>query len=203
MRVHREEVLACRRCESVVGPSVIGPANGSAIYAIGQAPGPHEARKGRPFAHTAGKALFGWFERIGVDERSYRERVYIAAVARCFPGKAGKGDRLPNAAEIEACRPFVAHEVGLLRPALVIPIGRLAIAEVLGEKRFQLKDVVGKELRTSFHGVEVDVIPLPHPSGLSAWPKVEPGKTLLARALERLAAHSTWRATFAERAAMV
>src|SRR5690606_13892433 len=148
LSVHREEVLGCRRCESVVGPSVIGPANVSAIYAIGQAPGPHEAKKGRPFGHTAGKALFGWFERIGVDEGSYRERVYIAAVARCFPGKAsGQGDRLPNAAEIEACRPFIAREVELLRPELVIPIGRLAIAEVLGQKRFQLKDVVGKELR--------------------------------------------------------
>lgn len=204
LSVHREEVLGCRRCESVVGPSVIGPANVSAIYAIGQAPGPHEAKKGRPFGHTAGKALFGWFERIGVDEGSYRERVYIAAVARCFPGKAsGQGDRLPNAAEIEACRPFIAREVELLRPELVIPIGRLAIAEVLGQKRFQLKDVVGKELRASFHGVEVDVIPLPHPSGLSAWPKVEPGKTLLTRALDLLAAHPTWRATFAERAVTV
>ena len=197
LRVHREEVLACRRCASVVGPSVIGPPNASAIYAIGQAPGPREASLGRPFAHTAGKALFGWLARIGVDEATYRERVYIAAVARCFPGRGnGKGDRLPSPDEIEACRPFIAREVELLRPALVIPIGRLAIAEVLGDKRFQLTDVVGRMHRARLHGIDADVIPLPHPSGLSAWPKIEPGKTLLARALALLAEHPTWRATF-------
>src|SRR5690606_7191366 len=109
LALHREEVLACKRCATVVGPSVVGPPIASAIYAIGQAPGPHEAKKGRPFAHTAGKALFGWLERIGVDEATYRERVYMAAVTRCFPGKgsgASKGDRVPSPEEIEACRPF-------------------------------------------------------------------------------------------------
>ena len=197
LRVHRDEVLACRRCPGVVGPSVIGPPNASAIYAIGQAPGPREASLGRPFAHTAGKALFGWLARIGVDEATYRERVYIAAVARCFPGRgAGQGDRVPSRDEIEACRPFIAREVELLRPSLVIPIGRLAIAEVLGDKRLSLADVVGRAHRARLHGVDADVIPLPHPSGLSAWPKIEPGKTLLARALALLAAHPTWRATF-------
>ena len=204
LRVHRDEVLACRRCETVVGPSVIGPPIASAIYAIGQAPGPHEAGKGRPFAHTAGKALFGWFARIGVDEATYRERVYMAAVTRCFPGKgpgASKGDRVPSADEIEACRPFVAREIALMRPSLILPIGRLAIAEVLDTSRFKLADVVGRSFRARFHGVEADVVPLPHPSGLSAWPKVEPGKTLLDRALSLLADHPAWRATFTDRAA--
>ena len=198
LRVHREEVLACRRCETVVGPSVIGPAIASRIYAIGQAPGPHEAGKGRPFAHTAGRTLFQWTASIGVDEALYRERVYIAAVARCFPGRgSGKGDRLPSSEEIERCRPFVAREIAILRPELVIAIGRLAIAEVIG--RFaKLEDVVGAVHRARFHDVEVDVVPLPHPSGLSAWPKIEPGKTLLARALRLLSEHPTWRATFAD-----
>lgn len=196
--MHRDEVLACRRCETVVGPSVIGPPIASRIYAIGQAPGPHEASKGRPFAHTAGKALFGWFERIGVDEATYRQRVYMAAVTRCFPGKgAGKGDRVPSADEILACRPFVAREIELTRPSLVIPIGRLAIAEVLGTSKFRLADVVGRSFEVRYHGVDADVVPLPHPSGLSAWPKVEPGKTLLDRALALLSEHPTWRATVA------
>ncbi len=191
--------MACRRCPSVVGPSVSGPPIASPIYALGQAPGPREAAIGRPFGNTAGKALFGWFERLGVDEATYRERVYMSAVARCFPGKgpgASKGDRVPSQGEIETCRPFVAREVELLAPSLVIPIGRLAIGEVLGLARFRLADVVGRTHRAAFHGVETDVVPLPHPSGLSAWPKIEPGRTLLARALELLAAHPTWRATF-------
>jgi uracil-DNA glycosylase len=197
--VHRDEVAACRRCASVVGPSVIAPPLASSIYALGQAPGPHEAEKGRPFAHTAGKALFGWLARIGVDEATYRERVYMAAVARCFPGKgagASKGDRVPSPDEIEACRPFIARELELLQPTLVMPIGRLAIAEVLDRSRFQLADVVGQTFGARYHGLDVDVIPLPHPSGLSAWPKIEPGKTLLATALSLLSDHPTWRATF-------
>src|SRR5690606_7169426 len=60
LKAHRHEVLACRLCATVVGPPVIGPPIPSAIYAIGQAPGPHEAKKGRPFGHTAGKTLFSW-----------------------------------------------------------------------------------------------------------------------------------------------
>lgn len=191
--------MSCVRCSSVVGPPVIGPAIVSRIYAIGQAPGPREASKGRPFAHTAGKRMFEWFARIGVDEPTYRERVYMSAVTRCFPGKgagASKGDRVPSADEIAQCRPYVAREIELLSPELVIPIGRLAIAEVLGEAGFRLEQVIGRDFRRPFHGVTVDVIPLPHPSGLSAWPKVEPGKTLLAQALSRIAEHATWRRTF-------
>jgi uracil-DNA glycosylase len=200
LRVHREEVLACRLCKGVVGPSVIGPPIVAAIYALGQAPGPHEAAKCRPFAHTAGKALFGWLARIGVDEATYRERVYMAAVARCFPGKGkGQGDRVPSADEIAACRPFIAREIELLRPTLIVPIGRLAIREVLAREA-PLAEVIGRVYRTRFHTIEADVIPLPHPSGLSAWPKIEPGKTLLTRALSLLADHPTWRATFAQRA---
>jgi len=74
---------------------------------------------------------------------------------------------------------------------------------VLGTTRFSLADELGRSLRLRFHGLQADAVPLPHPSGLSAWPKVEPGKTLLARALDLLAAHPTWRATFAERAVTV
>lgn len=201
LRLHRDEAQTCARCETMVGPAVIGPPIVSRIYAIGQAPGPHEARKGRPFAHTAGKRLFDWMATIGVDETSYRERVYMAAVARCFPGPGkGKGDRVPSKDEIERCRPFVVRELELLRPELVIPIGRLAIAEVLGPPVPKLEDVIGTMRRVRLHGHEVDVISLPHPSGLSAWPKIEPGRALLARALGLLADHPTWRAAFPDRA---
>jgi uracil-DNA glycosylase len=199
LAVHREAVIACRACATVVGPPVIGPPIGSAIYAFGQAPGPHEAGLGRPFAYTAGKTLFKWMQTIGVDEPTYRGRVYMGAVLRCFPGKspAGKGDRVPAPPEIERCASHVAREIALLRPTLIIPIGRLAIGEVLGAPCPKLEDIVGEQLRVRFHDHQADAIPLPHPSGLSAWPKIEPGKTLLARALALLAAHPTWRATFA------
>ena len=173
------------------GPPVHGPAVDSRIFLLGQAPGPHEARFGRPFAWHAGKTLFRWLEQAtGAGEQEVRARVYISAVVRCFPGKtAGGGDRLPGPAECARWRHFIEHEMRILRPRLVIPVGRLAIGEVLGAPE-PLAGVVGRSFRVHYHGVEVDVIPLPHPSGASTWFKLEPGRTLLARALELVAAHA-------------
>ncbi|MBK9518257.1 MAG: uracil-DNA glycosylase [Anaeromyxobacter sp.] len=171
------------------GPTVHGPPVVSGVFLLGQAPGPHEAALGRPFAWTAGKTLFRWLERAtGAGEALVRERVYISAVARGFPGKArGGGDRVPTPDEIALWRPFVAREVALLRPRLVVPIGRLAIGEVLGER--PLAEVVGRSFEVTWHGVATQVVPLPHPSGASTWYKVEPGRALTERALELLGRH--------------
>src|SRR5205814_746694 len=88
-------------------------------------------------------------------------------------------------------RRFLERETHALRPELVIPVGTLAIAEVLGPgaATAKLTEVVGIQKRATYHGVEVDVIALPHPSGASTWHKVEPGKKLLARALRLVARH--------------
>lgn len=181
----------------MIGPVVHGPAIASRVYAIGQAPGPHEGKFGKPFAWTAGKTLFGWFQKAyGIDEEAFRARVYFAAVARCFPGKVkGGADRKPDPLEILNCRPFIAAEVEALQPDLVIPIGLVAIEQVIARK-VQLKDVVGETLRVTFHGREVDVICLPHPSGASTWHRVEPGIGLLQKALRVLGEHPAWRETF-------
>jgi uracil-DNA glycosylase len=91
----------------------------------------------------------------------------------------------------------VAREVRILRPTLVLPVGRLAIQEVLGHTE-PIAAVVGRALRTQFHGVPVDVIPLPHPSGASTWFKMEPGRRLLEEALALIAAHPEVTRTFPE-----
>jgi uracil-DNA glycosylase len=70
----------------------------------------------------------------------------------------------------------------------VLPVGTLAIERVLASKD-KLNDLIGTVRHTSYHGVETDVIALPHPSGASPWHKMEPGKTLLTRALAKIAAH--------------
>ena len=89
----------------MIGPVVTGQALLSKVMLIGQAPGDREGAAGKPFAWTAGKTLFQWFEGIGLDEHSFRSRVYMAAVCRCFPGKKPRGgDRVPDAGEIERCR---------------------------------------------------------------------------------------------------
>jgi uracil-DNA glycosylase len=173
------------------GPVVHGPPVPSPVLLLGQAPGPHEGALGRPFAWTAGRTMFGWFERsLGLDEAAFRSSIYMAAVARCFPGKAsGGGDRRPDAEEVARCESWLARETAILKPELVIAVGTLAIERVLGVKA-PLADVVGTTRRARWHGADVDVIPLPHPSGASPWHKIEPGKALLERALVLLAKHA-------------
>ena len=85
MRGHRVALANCSRCPSMTGPVVSGSPVLSPILLIGQAPGDKEGGFGKPFAWTAGKTMFKWFERIGIDEQSFRQRVYMAAVCHCFP----------------------------------------------------------------------------------------------------------------------
>jgi uracil-DNA glycosylase len=174
----------------MVGPVVHGPPVESRVMLVGQAPGPREGSFGKPFAWTAGRTMFGWFERtLGVDEETFRARVYMAAIARCFPGKAtGGGDRKPDAEEVARCETWLAREVAILEPELVVAVGTLAIERVLGEKG-KLAEVVGTARRVHWHGRQLDVIALPHPSGASPWHKMDPGKALLDKALARLARH--------------
>ncbi len=191
----KRHLMKCRLCAEMVPPVVAGEAVRSKIFLVGQAPGPREGSLGRPFAWTAGKTLFRWFDGIGVDETTFRARAHMAAVARCFPGKAkGGGDRVPSRSEIEACRPWMEQEATLQRPELVIPVGGLAIRQILDAPR--LADVIGSEHRCTFFGRETTCIPLPHPSGASTWHRTEPGRTLLDRALKLLARHPAWRRTF-------
>jgi uracil-DNA glycosylase len=201
LRVLHEELDACRACPKMIGPVVHGPPVVSKVMLVGQAPGPREGGFGKPFAWTAGKTLFRWFEEtLGAGEEEFRARVYMAAVARCFPGKAnGGGDRKPDGDEIARCRRFLAREVEILAPELVLAVGQLAIGEVLGEaaRGKKLDALVGGAVRTTWHGAEVDVVALPHPSGASPWHKMEPGKTLLAKALGRAKRHPAMRAAFA------
>lgn len=189
---HVATLRECRDCPGMIGPVVTGQPVLSPVMLIGQAPGTREGPAGKPFAWTAGTTMFRWFEGIGLGEIEFRRRVYMAAVCRCFPGKAVKGgDRVPNPDEIQRCQRHLAAEVAILRPRLVIPVGKLAIAQLLPEAK-QLVDVVGAAHRVRFHGVELDVVPLPHPSGASTWHRVEPGKTLLARALAMLDRHEAF-----------
>ena len=89
-------------------------------------------------------------------------------------------------------------EIRILRPRLIIPVGRLAItqfiehAELAGETvsfPYRLKNVIGRKFRVQRAGHRCDVIPLPHPSGASPWHKIPPGRELTGRALKLIARH--------------
>jgi uracil-DNA glycosylase len=189
---HQHALRACAACVNMYRPPIVGGVLASKVLLVGQAPGDKEPALGRPFAWTAGKQLFKWFAPLGLSEAEFRARVYIAAVCRCFPGKNPKGgDRVPSPQEVLNCRPWLEREIELLQPELVLPVGRLAIAQFLPAR--PLVEQIGV-LRTVTRGrLCMDVIALPHPSGASTWPRAEPGKTLTARALQLIGAHPAWR----------
>ena len=190
---HVAALRACRLCPAMQSAPVTGAAVASRVMLVGQAPGDKEPALQRPFAWTAGKAMFKWFEdACGIDEAGFRSRIYMTAVCRCFPGKKPRGgDRVPNPGEIANCSRWLQAEMTLLKPALVIPVGKLAIAQFMPYRGLQAH--VGRQSRCTYASHTFDAIALPHPSGASPWPRVEPGKTLLRTALQLIAAHPAWR----------
>ena len=192
IKAHQQALSACRLCPQMIPPVVMGQPVASEILLVGQAPGDKEGGLGRPFAWTAGKTMFKWFESIGVVEDDFRRQVYMSAVCRCFPGKNPKGgDRVPDKTEIEICSQWLNKEIELLQPKLIIPVGKLAIVQYLPVNK--LVDVIGKKFELTMNGVDVEMIPLPHPSGASTWHRMSPGKELLAQALDLLAQHESWK----------
>ena len=189
LQQHIETLRTCRQCPDMQPWPVTGQAVYSSVMLIGQAPGDKEPVMQRPFAWTAGKTLFKWFQgACGIDEATFRSRVYMAAVCRCFPGKKPRGgDRVPNAEEIGNCARWLQDEMRLLKPALVLPVGKLAIAQLMPYESMEAH--IGQQFRCIYAGHPFDAIPLPHPSGASPWPRMEPGKTLLQRALHLIADH--------------
>ena len=136
---------------------------------VGQAPGQVERESQRPFSGRAGKTLFKWLAQAGLGEEQARDRIYIAAVTRCYPGPSpsGRGDRVPSPLEQANCAGWLDAELEIMRPWLVIPVGRLAIDRFLG--RVPLEQVIGREHSVELGGRATRIVPLPHPSGASSW----------------------------------
>ena len=186
---HVKKLRRCKRCPRMHRPPVSGGPVVSKVLLVGQAPGDREPKLRRPFAWTAGKTLFRWFEEnCGLHEAAFRSSIYMAAVCRCFPGKKPKGgDRVPDREEIASCAGWLEAEFRILRPELVIPVGKLAIEQFVPCR--SLSEIIGKQMRIEFAGQQTDLIPLPHPSGASPWPRVEPGRSLLRKAIRLISRH--------------
>jgi len=196
----QNNILNCQLCENMQSQPVVGKPVLSKILLIGQAPGIKERDIRQPFAWTAGKTLFKWFSTIGVSENLFRESVYMTAICRCFPGKkiingvAKGGDRVPDKREIHQCSHWLSQEVKLLKPELIIPVGKLAISQLMPVDK--LNTVIGSNFKLKFYGHQADIIPLPHPSGASTWHQRDPGKSLLNKALKQMSIHPVWMQTF-------
>jgi uracil-DNA glycosylase len=184
---HVAALAACRRCahrDANVSP-ITSLAVAPRVMLVGQAPGQVEAQGGKPFAGRAGRTLFRWFERAGIDEITARRKIYIAAVTRCYPGPSpsGRGDRVPSMEEQDACASWLESELAIIRPRVILPVGKLAIARFFPEQ--PLDRLIGKA-----HVIDKRlVIPLPHPSGASSWIHQGNHPQLLQQALRLVETH--------------
>lgn len=181
-------IKSCRRCnlpeESY--PIISGKWH-NRVMLVGQAPGKKELELDKLFSGPAGKRLFAWLNRAGLEENVFRDNVYITAVMKCFPGPAPHGDRRPSLDELKNCASFLAQELKLIRPRLLIPVGQLAIQRFLGNR--PLSEVVGRKFKKTIAGQRFTIIPLPHPSGASPWSFKKDNKPLLEKAIQLIKKH--------------
>ena len=138
--VLREAVQACRGCDlyrnatqAVFGELESGSANKPHvdIMMIGEQPGDHEDREGRPFVGPAGKLLDKCLDDAGID----RTRVYVTNTVKHFKWEPRGKIRLhkkPDMLEIRACRPWLDAELETVRPALIVCLGATAAQSLLG-----------------------------------------------------------------------
>jgi uracil-DNA glycosylase len=128
-----------------------------------------------PGGDRTGRTLRRWLE---LEEDEFYRRFYCASVTRCYPGRAssGRGDRTPAPREQELCSFWREWELKLLRPRLIVPVGGLAIRQLLGIR--VLADCIGRTYE--LHGAVA--VPLPHPSGASGWLNAPDNRALTAQA---------------------
>lgn len=110
------------------------------IMLIGEGPGKNEDEQGRPFVGAAGKLLDEMIASIGLK----REDVYIANVVKCRP--PNNRDPLPD--EVEACWLWLEQQIGLIKPKIIVTLGRHSLARFLSSARIS-KDH-GRALRKNF-----------------------------------------------------
>ena len=169
----------CRACLEAGFPlqslPIFEGRSGQTAYILGQAPGIEESAERRPWRGRAGRTLRRWLE---LDEEEFYATFYCASVTRCYPGKttSGQGDRTPTPHEQELCAFWRDSELRLLRPRLILAVGGIAIARLLGERSLAC---VGR----CFQVGDAAAIPLPHPSGTSRWLNAAENRERLSAAL--------------------
>jgi len=118
-----EEIALCQQCEIAKYRTKIVPGEGAEdadIMFIGEAPGWHEDQQGRPFVGPAGQYLDQLLASINLK----REQVYIANVIKCRP----QGNRDPLPTEIRNCRKWLDRQIELIRPKMIVTLGRYSMA---------------------------------------------------------------------------
>jgi DNA polymerase len=152
------EAAGCVRCPLAEGRTqvVFGEGNPDAdLVLVGEAPGFHEDREGRPFAGRARELLERLLGSVGLS----LDDAYLATVLKCRP----PGNRDPLPAEIAACEPYLYRQLELIRPSVVAPLGSFATA-LLSGRALGITRVHGQEQPVTLGGRTVTLYPLYHPA---------------------------------------
>ncbi len=156
------EILNCTRCRLHTSRRKAVPGEGnvsSQVVFIGEAPGEKEDEAGRPFVGPAGKLLTELIELIGFK----REDFYITNVIKCRP----PGNREPQDDEIEACLPYLIRQLQLIKPKLIVALGRHAgrtLFRLTGLKWTSITASHGHVFHGKIAGLSVKVVPTYHPA---------------------------------------
>lgn len=134
MRGLEAEVKTCQLCRLARTRTNAVPGEGyirTDVMFIGEGPGYHEDRQGRPFVGPSGEFLNELLAIAGLS----RERVYIANVVKCRP----PNNRDPNPDEIAACAPYLERQIALINPRVIVTLGRFSMAKFFpGERISQI-----------------------------------------------------------------
>ena len=123
----KEKIKDCNKCKLCKTRTniVLGSGNANAkIMLIGEGPGADEDREGLPFVGKAGKLMNFALEGIGID----RNNLYITNIVKCRPPK----NRDPEADEIEACIEYVKNQIQVIKPKIIVLLGKIALQNILG-----------------------------------------------------------------------
>lgn len=149
----------CTRCDLFLSRTQVVPGAGSekpSLLFVGEAPGATEDRDGIPFVGASGRLLDAMLAEAGVS----REEVFIANVVRCRPPK----NRNPKAREIRACAGWLAEQIRLLDPPLVVTLGRFALQHFIPKGK--ITELQGTVQNVDYGDARVRLVPLLHPSAI-------------------------------------
>lgn len=164
------EITTCTKCKLHAFRRNPVPGEGnkqSLVVFVGEAPGEKEDETGRPFVGPAGKLLTELIESMGFK----REDFYITNVVKCRP----PGNRDPEDDEVEACTPYLMRQLQLLRPKVIVTLGRHAGRVVFGVAGLRWTSVSanhGRVYSGRVWGLEVKIIPTYHPASALYNPSV-------------------------------
>jgi DNA polymerase len=127
----------------------------ASVMIIGEAPGEQEDRQGEPFVGRAGQLLDRMLQPVGLTraEAGGTSQVFIANVLKCRP----PGNRNPLPAEVAQCEPYLMRQIALVKPRIIIAMGRFAAqsllktSEPIGRLRTRLHEVQGTPVVVTYH----------------------------------------------------